>query len=292
MLPKILLLSLPILFLAACHHPAKHAANGIIENDGVKISYAACGQGDTTLLFVHGWCINKGYWQPQAQYFCPRYTVVSIDLPGFGQSGKNRSNWIFEAYAKDIKAVIDQLQLKNVVLIGHSMSGDLALQAANLYPDLFIALIGIDNLRKPGKPLEPADLAGANRFFDTMHMQFKSTVNKYMRPSLFQPSTDSTIVNRVMNDVFSGDSSIATSVLYNLMITAQQEQAMMQQLSQTLYLINSDVERTEIDSLNKYCRKGCEVVEVHGTGHYPMLEKPKEFNAALEKALGRIGNGK
>ena len=41
---------------------------------------------DTTLLFVHGWCINKEYWKEQSAYFCDNYKVVTLDLPGFGQS--------------------------------------------------------------------------------------------------------------------------------------------------------------------------------------------------------------
>jgi sigma-B regulation protein RsbQ len=169
------------------------------------------------------------------------------------------------------------------------MSGDLALLAENLYPNAFIAIAGIDNLQMPGKPLTPDQLAGANRFFDTMRMQFQQTVNKEMRSSLFQSSTDTAIVNRVMHDFFTGDTVIATNVLHDLMLTAQQEQAMMSKLSHTLYLVNSDVNTTYMDSLNKYCRKGCEVFMVHGTGHYPMVEKTDEFNAALERVLGRVG---
>ena len=37
-----------------------------------------------------------------SEYFCPRYRVVAIDLPGFGQSRSTRSNWDFDNYAADI----------------------------------------------------------------------------------------------------------------------------------------------------------------------------------------------
>ena len=61
-----------------------------IANQGVKIAYTDTGNGDTTLVFVHGWGINKGYWSDQVSAFSNRYRVVPLDLPGFGQSGKNR----------------------------------------------------------------------------------------------------------------------------------------------------------------------------------------------------------
>jgi pimeloyl-ACP methyl ester carboxylesterase len=64
---------------------------------------------------------------------------------------------------------------------------------------------------------------------------------------------------------------------------------MMQLLTHTLYLVNSDGDTTHIDSLKKYCKASAEVVYVHGTGHYPMIEKPSDFNGALEKIFGMIG---
>ena len=51
-----------------------------------NIFYSTKGNGDTTLLFIHGWCINSGYWADQQQYFSSNYTTIALDLPGFGQS--------------------------------------------------------------------------------------------------------------------------------------------------------------------------------------------------------------
>src|ERR1700761_288990 len=55
-----------------------------ISDKGVNIAYSDTGKGDTTLLFVHGWAINRGYWSEQVKHFSSRYRVVAIDLPGFG----------------------------------------------------------------------------------------------------------------------------------------------------------------------------------------------------------------
>ena len=83
----------------------------------IDIAYDECGRRDTTLLFVHGWCINKEYWDSQKNYFCDKYKVVAIDLPGFGRSGKTRTNWTFEQYADDVNSFIKEKKLKNVILI-------------------------------------------------------------------------------------------------------------------------------------------------------------------------------
>jgi pimeloyl-ACP methyl ester carboxylesterase len=277
-------------FVACSNTPAKKETSSI-QRDGVTISYTSCGDHDTTLLFIHGWCINKEYWEPQVEHFCGRYKVVAVDLPGFGQSGKNRSNWSFDEYTDDIKAIIDQLYLKNVILIGHSMSGDIVLNVANKYPHSVIGLVGIDNLSEPSTPMSEEERKGVDSFFTMLSTHFDSVVNKYMKNDLFQPTTDKAIVSRVMNDVYGADSIIASKVLRELSFTGQKEQALMQGLPEKLWLVNSDVRATvKLDSLNKYCRHGCNVVFVHGTGHYPMIEKPDEFNAALEKVFAAIPN--
>ncbi len=291
MVPR-LFLPAAVFFLLSCQSTQRKANTSEVERNGAKISYTSCGKGDTTLLFVHGWGISKEYWKAQMKHFCGRYRVVAIDLPGFGQSGKDRTDWNFDEYTEDIKAVIDQLELKNVILIGHSMSGDIVLNVANKYPAAAIGWVGIDNLQEPGRPMNEEQQRQADAFFTQLSSHYDSTITLYVKKTLFQPTTDISVVNRVMNDILTADTSIAVNVLRAEVIVAQREQELMRSLPKKLYLVNSDVVPTRLDSLNKYCRYGCEVVAIHATGHYPMIEKPDDFNAALEKVIAKIGADK
>jgi len=275
--------------LFSCNTPVVNKENSSIKVNDVAIAYNQCGNGDTTLLFVHGWCINKEYWNDQSIYFCDRYKVVTLDLPGFGKSGKNRTDWAFEQYADDINEFIKAKKLKNVILIGHSMSGDILLLMDTKFPESVIGIVGIDNLKKPGVKLSDEEDKGIESFFAMMDSSFSGTVEAYTKRNLFRPSADTSVVNRVIKDFKSNDPVIAIKVLRSLLDVSQKEREMMQLLKHTLYLVNSDSDTTHIDSLKKYCKASAEVVYVHGTGHYPMIEKPAEFNAALEKILGMIG---
>jgi hypothetical protein len=114
---------------------------------------------------------------------------------------------------------------------------------------------------------------------------FSGTVEAYTRSNLFPASADTAVVNRVVNDFKTSDSVIAIKVLRSLMDVSQKEKELMQQLTHKLYLINSDMNPTQIDSLKEYCKASAEVVYVPGTGHYPMIEKPAEFNKALETVM-------
>jgi len=278
-----------VIILVSCNSAVDRKENVTAKVNNTTIAYNQYGNGDTTLLFVHGWCINKEYWDDQSKYFSDRYKVVTLDLPGFGESDKNRSEWTFENYTNDINEFIKTEKLKNVILIGHSMSGDILLMMDTKYPESVIGIVGIDNLKKPGAKLSEEESKQVEGFFAMLDSNFSGTVETYTKQNLFPPSADTSIVNRVIKDFKSNEPVIAIKVLRSLLDVSQKEKEMMQLLKHTLYLVNSDGDTTHIDSLKKYCKASAEVVYVHGTGHYPMIEKPAEFNSALEKVFGMIG---
>ena len=278
-----------IIVLASCNNSPVLQKNAVIKVNNIDIVYDECGKADTTLLFVHGWCINKEYWNDQSAFFCDRYKVVTLDLPGFGQSSKNRTDWNFEQYADDINEFIKAKELKNVILIGHSMSGDILLLMDTKYPGSVIGIVGIDNLKRPGVKFSEEENKQVESFFSMLDSNFSGTAEVYTKENLFPKSADTSIVNRVINDIKTNDPVIAMKVLRSLFDVSQKERDMMQLLKHPLYLVNSDGDSTQIDSLKKYCKASAEVAYVHGTGHYPMIEKPAEFNAAMEKIFGMIG---
>jgi len=264
----------------------QNAETSVLVNN-VSIEFDECSQRDTTLLFVHGWCINKEYWDDQKKYFCDKYKVVTLDLPGFGRSGKNRTNWTFEQYTDDIHEFIKTKNLKNVILIGHSMSGDILLLMDTKYPESIIGIVGIDNLKKPGTEHTIGQKEEMESSLAMLGSNFSNTVELF-KSDLFSSSTDSSVISRVIKDFKNSDSVIAIKILRAFADISEKERDMMQQLRHRLFLINSDEGFTEIDSLKKYCKSSAEVVYIKGTGHYPMIEKPAEFNAALGEVVRMI----
>jgi pimeloyl-ACP methyl ester carboxylesterase len=258
-----------------------------VHNDGVNIAYTDTGKNDTTLLFVHGWCINKSYWANQAAYFGKRYRVVAIDLPGFGQSGKNRSQWNTLAFSRDVDSVIKQLKLKKVILVGHSMSGDVVLQAAVDNPKQVIGLVVVDIFKNVGKDevqteQEKKEYAAA---IDSLKHHFKKIAFDYFNQALFYSTTTAAVKKRVLNDVAHVDTVIAAACMepnddFN-------EVTKLKAAKTKLYLINSDVEPTDTTHLatNKIPYK---LLYIHATGHFPMIEKPQQFNMLLDNAITDI----
>jgi pimeloyl-ACP methyl ester carboxylesterase len=284
------------LTLFACNNPRPKNTNAVnddknittnLASNGVRIDYTDTGTGDTTLLFVHGWCINKTYWEKQVAYFGKRYRVVTIDLPGFGKSGRNRKDWGTRAYGQDIKNVISQLGLKNVILVGHSMAGDIILQGAVDAPQNVLALVGVDNFKSVGVASKDSikDKKEYDEAMGAMKKNFKAIAFDWFNKQLFYKTTSKNIKERILNDVAHSDSTIAIAALaWDSNFSESNE---LLKLKKKLYLINSDYQPTDTTGL--VAKKiPYQLLEVHATGHFPMIEKPAEFNKLLDNVIADI----
>ncbi|MFZ5981754.1 MAG: alpha/beta fold hydrolase, partial [Candidatus Zixiibacteriota bacterium] len=125
--------------------------DSVLSPDSVEIYYQVEGTGDgPALVFVHGWSCDRSYWRNQIDAFKTDFKTVAIDLAGHGASGLNRREWTMPAYGADVAAVVNQLELKKIILIGHSMGGAVIIEAARLLPEQTIALIGVDTYQDMG----------------------------------------------------------------------------------------------------------------------------------------------
>jgi pimeloyl-ACP methyl ester carboxylesterase len=130
-----------------------------LSSDGVPIHYDVQGSGTIALVFVHGWCCNRGHWAGQLDHFTPHYTLVTIDLAGHGASGRDRTRWNMPSFGRDVTAVVEQLGLEQVVLIGHSMGGLVIVEAARRLPSAVIGLVGVDTWRNVEQIRTPGQIA-------------------------------------------------------------------------------------------------------------------------------------
>ena len=92
------------------------------------------GASEGTLVFIHGWLLSDCYWHPLMRQLASRFTCLSYDLRGFGNSAPGRADYRLSAYAEDILTLIERLDLTRVWLVGHSLGGSIALWAAHLAP--------------------------------------------------------------------------------------------------------------------------------------------------------------
>ncbi len=106
-------------------------------SDQIEITYVDEGKGDQTLLFIHGLGGYHQVWKKNVDTLRKSYRCIALDLPGYGQSSKGNYNFSLRFYTNVIDLFITKLQLKNVVLVGHSMGGQVAIKVAqNSLPEV------------------------------------------------------------------------------------------------------------------------------------------------------------
>jgi pimeloyl-ACP methyl ester carboxylesterase len=102
--------------------------------DGVEVAFSDVGVGEPALVLIHGLGSYMPVWQRNLDALAQHHRVVAIDLPGYGKSAKANFDYSMAFYARTVDGVINALGLKRVVLVGHSMGGQIALTHALRYP--------------------------------------------------------------------------------------------------------------------------------------------------------------
>jgi non-heme chloroperoxidase len=108
--------------------PIKHGTvtmSKVITRDGAEIFYKDWGPKDAQpIMFHHGWPLSSDDWDNQALFFVSQgYRVIAHDRRGHGRSSQASDGHDMDHYAADVAEVVDHLDLRNVVHIGHSTGG-------------------------------------------------------------------------------------------------------------------------------------------------------------------------
>jgi len=261
----------------------------ITRPDNVKISFSTSGSGPLALVFVHGAFIDQEYWKDQVNHFSSQYQVVTIDLAGHGESGNNRDDWSMETFGKDVVAVINELDLQKVILIGHSMGGDVVLEVAGAIPEKIIGLVGVDNFKNAGTALSPEIQEQIDQALLMMETDFAAVSENYARYMLATPSTSHPVRERIAGDYRNFTPSAGLAILRSGGAYYNRERELLQKLKVKLYLINVDYLPTNEALLKQYANAGYEVRKIEGSCHYPMIENPEGFNRILSEIISEIG---
>lgn len=109
------------------------------------IAYENHGEGDP-LLLIHGIYCSKQQWDQQVNYFKDKYRVITCDLRGHGQSSATSDPYSVSLFASDLIALLDELELKKVICVGHSFGGLVAQELALSYPDRIQGIVLAETL--------------------------------------------------------------------------------------------------------------------------------------------------
>lgn len=112
-----------------------------IKLNSETIAYADEGSGEETVLFVHGLSSNLDSWKKNIAGLSSDYRCIAIDLPGYGKSSRSKTDYSLSEYAGILNEMVEKMDLKNVVLAGHSMGGQIAMHSVIKYPETYKKMV-------------------------------------------------------------------------------------------------------------------------------------------------------
>lgn len=253
------------------------------EPDGVHIEYHTYGHGDPAIVLVHGWATDANYWNAQLPPLKSRYTVVTVDLAGHGASSRNRTDWSMGRYGEDVATVVRQIPNRQIILVGHSMGGTVALEATRRIGDRVIGIIVVDALKSIGLPPMPGrEIEIRVAPFRT---DFIGQTRRYVTESLFEKGADPLFVQKVAYDMSLEPPEVAVGSLQALL--GLDLTPILPDIHVPVLAINSDLSPTDESRIRKFLPDFKADVLAH-TGHFLMMEVPQQFNPILLRDIDTL----
>lgn len=147
----------------------------------MELNYVMEGSGEP-LVFIHGLSDNLLYWEALATALGKGFKAVRFDLRGHGQSPLGEDEISIGTYSKDLKSLLDELDITKANLIGFSLGGAVAMDFALKFPDCVSSLVLMSTFYKCDD-----DLAGVfNQFIDALDSSFEDFFD-FMLPKVLCP---------------------------------------------------------------------------------------------------------
>jgi pimeloyl-ACP methyl ester carboxylesterase len=256
--------------------------------DNVHIEYRLWGQGEPAIVLIHGWACDWNYWQAQIDALKSKYTVVALNLAGHGASERNRSDWTIGNYGEDVATVVRQVKNRRVILVGHSMGADVALEASRRIGDRVIGIIAVDSLKSIGQP--PMSQREIERQLAPFRANFIEATRNYVTEKMFAKGADPVLMQKVAYDMSLEPPAVAVPSLQSLL--AMDFGTLLPDIHVPVLAINSDLGPTDAARIAKQL-PGFKADVLEHTGHFLMMEDAKRFNPILlkdiETLVGRAG---
>lgn len=288
--------------------------SGVIDRDGIRISYEVHGDGEVALLLLPAWAISDSrLWKANVAYLARHFTVVTYDPRGNGASSRPTDPAAQDAglLVGDALAVLDAAGVEQAVVVGNSFGSVLAYLAAAAAPERVLGLVMIGTtLNLDGRtddPLTQAILTFEDEpsgdegwaLYNRHHWDrdFPAFVRFFVGQAMSEPHSTKLVDDGVSWGLATDADALAATVLSrrgsSVEATAQRLRSMAPAISRPTLVIHGDDDRiaplhrgeTLADAL------GAELVVIEGGGHCPQAREPVRVNRLIhdfaDRAVGR-----
>jgi pimeloyl-ACP methyl ester carboxylesterase len=236
-------------------------------------------------VFIHGWSCDARYWRAQVLFFSKNHRVITLDLAGHGHSGMMRKDYTMTSFGEDVRAVVKATGSSKIILIGHSMGGSVIAEAARLMPDSVMGLIGVDTLQDIEYKMTEDEL---NKMLDPLKKDFR-TGSRHFVGEMFRPSSDAKLKEWILSDISAEPSTVALSAMNSMMsqYISGEAATIFDKMRIPLICVNADMWPINYEANRRHIHS-FDVITLKNSDHFLMMDRPDEFNQALDKAIKMI----
>ena len=243
--------------------------------DGAKVHYTDYGTGENAVVFVHGWSCDETFWAGQAPALGAKFHVITIDLPGHGQSDKPRIAYTMDLYARAIDAVLRDAKVKAATLVGHSNGTPVIRQFYRKFPGKTRALVIVDGALRPF-----GDKAMMEKFVAQLKASNYEENTGKMIDSMTGPIHDAAMREKIKTAMLRTPQYVAAS---EMEATLDPELWKPDTIKVPLLMIlaKQPFWNEEYEQFVRGIVPDLDYQTWEGVSHFLMMEQPAKFNATL-----------
>ena len=246
--------------------------------DGRSIHYSRYGKGSKTVVLLHGWTCDETFWENQIGPLSKKYHVITIDLPGHGQSEPSAA-YTQDNFAHAVDAVLRAARVKSAVLVGHSLGAITARQYARNYLDRARAIVMID------PPVFKAPISAELRQFAAGFGGPDGTrARAEFVKSMFAESTPADMREKILAKTARPSEAVAVGAMNSLLEDKIWDT---QPMSIPVMMIVEGGSNTTKEPMRRLF-PSLRFEKIAGAGHFLMLEKPEDINELLLQYLKEV----
>ncbi|MDD5591546.1 MAG: alpha/beta hydrolase [Dehalococcoidales bacterium] len=257
--------------------------------NGTRLYYEEKGEGQP-IIFIHGVWMSGRFFKKQVPYFARSYRVIVPDLRSHGRSAHVHFGHTLAGYARDIHALIAELSLKNVVLIGWSMGALVTWDYFKQFgSDNVTATVIIDqsacDLTAPDWTMGLFDLAELRRTMADIQTDRETVVRDFI-PSMFKDKPAEEEAGWIFDEITRLPESVAGAILFDQ--TLQDYRPVLPSVNvPTLLCFGRDEKLYPVAAGEYLCRNlpDARLVVFEESGHCPFLEEPERFNREVDRFI-------
>ncbi len=247
-----------------------------VDVDHLNVHYTNYGKGDTALFFVHGWACDETVWSDQAPALAEKIRVITIDLPGHGQSDKPKTiPYDKDLYTHAIDGVIHDANAKSVILVGHSNGTPFIREYYRKFPAKVKALVIVE-----GALRTLANKDNMEKFIGPFRRDgYVQAMGEFVN-AVTKPINDGGLRDKIKALMLKTPQHVAVSE-FEATVDPDLWKEDKIDVPVLMILAKQPVWTPEYEQFVRGLAPKVDYQMWENVSHFLMMEKPREFNAAL-----------